>query len=312
MRLRRTPIPALQASAAYSRQAHMAASANAGLEQRADLEVEKKFAVTTSMLSRLSDLTTTLQPNRKLFVDTYYDDIRFSLTTRDMWLRRREIAFELKWPRKLQQASNSNSKAEISGIDFYNESTEWKDMAQVLEQMALVKIVRPLPSDTGSSAPSTVPNSNSKSASRTDAWLAACGLQRFASIHTQRTRYKLHVPLESASSTNDDAFHAINLDIDDVGYDVPPPGGAVSPPHSSASPSPAPSQHRYQIGEVELHSIAKGYTAEQAMRDAFSYLHIDCNQREVRGKVLEYIARFRPEHYAALEASGLLAAKLRS
>ena len=52
-----------------------------------------------------------------------------------------------------------------------------------------------------------------------------------------------------------------------------------------------------------------GLAPAAALRDVFGALGID-PVPTVRGKVLAYLHEHRPAHYAALGASGLLAAKL--
>ena len=60
------------------------------------IEVEKKFILTEDQEKRLVDGAEFL--GEKKIVDAYYDDSRYSLTTKDTWLRRRNGKFELKVP----------------------------------------------------------------------------------------------------------------------------------------------------------------------------------------------------------------------
>jgi len=60
------------------------------------IEVEKKFILTPEQEKGLVDGAEFL--GEKQFTDIYYDDIEFSLTTKDIWLRERSGRFELKLP----------------------------------------------------------------------------------------------------------------------------------------------------------------------------------------------------------------------
>lgn len=116
-----------------------------------------------------------------------------------------------------------------------------------------------------------------------NAALAACGVTEFAAIATTRERLTATV-----------AEHAVRIDIDAVEF-LDGASGAV--------------RGRYVVGEVELAAAAGGVPPAAALAAVFDALGIESTTR-IRGKVLEYLARFRPAHYVALEASGLVAAKL--
>lgn len=60
------------------------------------IEVEKKFILTKKQEKRLTEEAKFL--GEKKFTDTYYDDLDFSLTIRDIWFRDRDRKFELKLP----------------------------------------------------------------------------------------------------------------------------------------------------------------------------------------------------------------------
>ena len=60
------------------------------------IEIEKKFILNDEQEKKLLKGAEFL--GEKRFTDTYYDDSRYSLTTRDLWLRGREGKFELKVP----------------------------------------------------------------------------------------------------------------------------------------------------------------------------------------------------------------------
>lgn len=60
------------------------------------IEIEKKFILTDEQQQLLIEGAEFL--GEKIFTDTYFDDISYSLTTKDLWLRERSGRFELKVP----------------------------------------------------------------------------------------------------------------------------------------------------------------------------------------------------------------------
>lgn len=248
-------------------------------------ETERKFVLTPLILQNISRLSGQTIPQLHSMVDVYFDDSFYSLTTRDMWLRRRNNTYELKWPRSEQNQSNGDQK--LSGIDFYHESTSWTVITEALSG-ASVNLKNP------------VLDVNSSS-SDVEYWLKSNGLTSFATIKSSRQRYRLELPagkkLISSTSDSTPDTHVINVDIDDVEY-------MINDDVSCSDP-----RLRYSIGEIELIKPAENHGADEALLDVFKQLEI--STEPVRGKVLEYLSRFRPNHYIALESSGLIAGKLR-
>ena len=248
-------------------------------------ETERKFVLTPLILQNISRLSGQTIPQLHSMVDVYFDDSFYSLTTRDMWLRRRNDTYELKWPRSEQNQSNGDQK--LSGIDFYHESTSWTVITEALSG-ASVNLENP------------VLDVNSSS-SDVEYWLKSNGLTSFATIKSSRQRYRLELPagkkLISSTSDSTPDTHVINVDIDDVEY-------MINDDVSCSDP-----RLRYSIGEIELIRPAENHGADEALLDVFKQLEI--STEPVRGKVLEYLSRFRPNHYIALESSGLIAGKLR-
>ena len=248
-------------------------------------ETERKFVLTPLILQNISRLSGQTIPQLHSMVDVYFDDSFYSLTTRDMWLRRRNNTYELKWPRSEQNQSNGDQK--LSGIDFYHESTSWTVITEALSG-ASVNVKNP------------VLDVNSSS-SDVEYWLKSNGLTSFATIKSSRQRYRLELPagkkLISSTSDSTPDTHVINVDIDDVEY-------MINDDVSCSDP-----RLRYSIGEIELIKPAENHGADEALLDVFKQLEI--STEPVRGKVLEYLSRFRPNHYIALESSGLIAGKLR-
>ncbi|MEK7598804.1 MAG: CYTH domain-containing protein [Patescibacteria group bacterium] len=60
------------------------------------IEVEKKFKLDKTQLARIEKLAKFV--SKKTFTDIYFDDEKYSLTSRDIWLRKRGKIFELKMP----------------------------------------------------------------------------------------------------------------------------------------------------------------------------------------------------------------------
>jgi len=248
----------------------------------------------------------------KVFVDRYFDvSPSFPLTTRDLWLRRRDRGFELKAPQSLASNTASNRNDQLVGIDFYNESTCWTDISSAIKSFTAVDIlVHPLMGRDGEVIDlDTVKDAeNTDDAMDVEEWLRLSSLTLFAHIKTRRVRYQIHLPssLCMARGSPQTEYHVVNVDIDSVHFlelssylDM---GMDMDVDHTKSV------RGRYCIGEVELISAGGGVSPSQALLDVFSQLKIDTTP--VRGKVLEYLYRYSPLHYQALEDSPLLRAKL--
>lgn len=279
-------------------------------------EVERKFVVTAAVVDSIERLKNAA-PEVAQMRDIYFDNTDHKLSVNDMWLRRRNKGFELKWPQARESAVGGDEG--IAGIDFYNETTSWSQIADQLQHVANIQLTgaRPLEGEKGEPA---------------FAWLQQNGLSPFAAIDTTRLRYKLLLPrggstqLVSAGA-DISSCHAVNVDLDEVRYDLsvgvedgiigaaagtgpdgaPAAAGAVLAGEGAAAARTVPSA-TYSLGEVELVRAGGGMPAGQAMADVFASLGI--SHEPVRGKVLEWLVRFRPRHYAALERCGLIAAKM--
>jgi hypothetical protein len=253
------------------------------------------------------------KPLVKPMTDTYYDDARYSLTTRDMWLRKRNGVLELKWPAAGGSAQatphvcisgHTGSAVDVAGIDFYHESTDAEQVAAVISRNTGIELtLRPAVPSAVAETRRTVRDSSSLTLLQA---LAASGVQPFGTIHSMRERYSLSVPVHGGTP-HSTVECPIYVDIDTVTYEPPADGEPDGQERGQA-------RLQYRLGEVELvqgwpvpHGLALPSSA-RVMGEAFRLLSIS---REVcRGKVLEYIARFRPGHYRALGKCGLLAAKL--
>ncbi len=242
--------------------------------------MERKFRLAPAIRASLAARLRAAPPAaRSCFTDRYFDARSFALTRRDLWLRRRDAVWELKAPQPPAAAAANAPPASLSGVDFYRESRDWPTIAAAAIRLAGVRLSPPFPA----------PGDGSASAAET--WLAACGVELFANVRTQRERHSLEL----------ERGHSVRIDLDDVAFLET--GGDARQGQGGAR-----ELSRYEIGEIELVAAGGGMSPSAALADAFGQLGIDT--APVRGKLLELLVRHRPEHYEALRASGLLAAKL--
>lgn len=214
-------------------------------------EIERKFPVTEDILKAVQKWSAGIS-NKKEIVDSYFDGVSFShtpfpLTTRDIWLRKRNQVFELKWPQNNSELPRDSEVGNLSGIDFYLESTSWPTIAETLK-LASISLSSPLPSE-------------KESEKRVESWLSENKICRFATIKTMRQRFQFELPIGkigmkwiiSKNKPNDSIkTYLINVDIDDVEYcnidysdkDVLPIGDETLISEILGS--------TYKIGEIEL------------------------------------------------------------
>ena len=86
------------------------------------IEIEKKFALTKENSDKLIKDAAFL--SERVFTDTYYDNDKYELTTKDTWLRMREGKFELKIPLK-------ENKERI--VDQYTEIEDENEIRKALK-----------------------------------------------------------------------------------------------------------------------------------------------------------------------------------
>jgi len=87
------------------------------------IEVEKKFKLTSKKLEAIKKRATFV--SKKTFTDIYYDDENFSLTKKDIWLRKRGVIFELKYP--------FAQKIQGKIINIYDEIIDQKKIANKIK-----------------------------------------------------------------------------------------------------------------------------------------------------------------------------------
>src|SRR3989338_5244525 len=116
----------------------------AAYSSQASVEVEVKFAITDAIKKRIQERAKFI--SRKSFTDVYYDRARTSeypMTTRDIWLRKRQGCWQLKVPIPFYQLSLS--KGENKGLllesyptDQYKELENEIDILEFLKSNAFI------------------------------------------------------------------------------------------------------------------------------------------------------------------------------
>lgn len=262
---------------------------------KSNLEIEKKFVCTDDIHKTIQSFAT----NQTVInmVDTYYDTNNYELSCKDMWLRKRNKVFELKWPHNFGTKSEAFSTDMVVpfATDFYNESTDILEIASVVQNSCKERTVEPLGSVNG-----------------WNSWMSKTGISPFATIQSKRTRFNIAVPLHIQASKVGGSAHQqhVCVDIDEVIFYEGQP----------VTPEAQCMKGLYAIGEVELapdteeadHKEERQAAATQedklaVMAEVFRVLGI--SPQPVRGKVLEYLYRYRPRHYQALRDCGQLASK---
>eukprot|EP00004_Rigifila_ramosa_P008508 TRINITY_DN1975_c0_g1_i5.p2 TRINITY_DN1975_c0_g1~~TRINITY_DN1975_c0_g1_i5.p2 ORF type:complete len:319 (-),score=73.41 TRINITY_DN1975_c0_g1_i5:108-1064(-) len=294
------------------------------------VEIERKVVLTAGAEQRLAGLAAAVR--RRTFTDVYFDSSTHALSSSDAWLRRREAAWELKVPfgRSAGGAEcarcGAPNRCAVAGLgtqaavaaagracwcagepaarvvpaagaaclcgaclragarapatDRYRELTEGAEIAGELRRRGFAVAAL------GGEA------------------LREAGLGEVAAIRTDRTSYAF-VPRSSSSSSG----VAVSVDVDAVAFLGS--GGVLS---------------TYRIAEVEIVVAlgpegGSGDLAAASSRDAGAVQQAEAELAAfaaehgleapagLRGKVLEYLARHRPAHYAQLVECGLVAAK---
>jgi hypothetical protein len=273
------------------------------------IEIERKFQVTEAILKAVQKQANCI-PDKREIIDTYYDIVSFSqppfpLTSRDIWLRKRNRVFEIKFPQSEFELTKFPipEEGQLTGIDFYSESTSWLIIADTL-RLASISLSSPLPTE-------------KTSENAIESWLNENKIRKFATIKTMRQRYRFQLPIGEIGMTwisnqktiSNDSIktHLINVDIDDVEYCNIDYSDKELLPIGDDTLVCGVLGLTYDIGEVELLRASENMPAEVALTDIFDQLGIPMGS--ARGKVLEFVHRFRPTHFKALELSGLLSKK---
>jgi hypothetical protein len=273
-------------------------------------EIERKFIYNDTILQYCKTHATS---TREIHMsDVYFDNAQLDLTTRDMWLRQRNDTLELKWPMLLDPAiadkgKNSEAKS-LTGLDFYQESTDLSKISNILLATAAVAVQFP---------------ASSKGISEVHSALFDAGVLPFGTVLTHRTRYNLCIDLPAQLKGSGSSTIKLFVDIDSVKYILPTQTSAEAPATAVTMEAARDAPADYQIGEVEFNfgeatdttnsgDAPDAAGADQAGSEAIMshvFRVIGIQPAPVRGKVLEFLARYRPQHYEALRRCGQLASK---
>ena len=196
-------------------------------------EIERKFRLTPDVRARLARLAA---PSlRSTFTDRYFDSRAYELTSRDLWLRRRDAVWELKSPQPQPQGDLASGGLE--GVDFYRETRDWPTIAATAARLTSVRLAPPFPSA-------------GAAGEEAEAWLAARGVALFANVVTVRERRSLELA----------RGHRVRLDLDAVSF--------------LADDNATRELSRYDIGEVELVAAGGEMSSSAALADVFEQLGI--------------------------------------
>lgn len=244
------------------------------------VEVEKKLFMTLEQQRAL--LASFPSKASKAFTDVYYDGFQYSLTSRDLWLRRRDTTWELKVPWAPEQGlGNTQSYEEISTEDA------------ILERLLARGLL-------GTETSSRDPHAVDHSAGVLEQVLANKGINPFAKLHTERV--SLEVDLNTAMACGADSLH---IDMDVVTFDP-----AFAEDLELHGAGQATAEAPFVIAEVEIMTPKQQelIDAATAALDKFLVSWGLCDARQAYSKLIEYLLRFRPAHLDALSVAGVIPA----
>ena len=200
----------------------------------------------------------------KIFTDIYYDTVDHKLTTRDIWLRKRDQIYELKFPFK-EQTTNVNVE-KVLGVDRYNEITDSNKIAQTLVDIPNIAFIKP-------------PTENSF-----EFFLSVNKIKLFANIRTNRTRYMMKVDIGQNLMVD------INVDYDKVEYICNEKNKVIGNYEIA----------EIELVSVSRTALDNIMSSDEVMSKILEKFGINTNTT-VRGKELEYLFVHHPEHYKAWE-----------
>ncbi|KAJ1427819.1 hypothetical protein B484DRAFT_73185 [Ochromonadaceae sp. CCMP2298] len=255
------------------------------------VEVEKKFFCSDAIILEVTKRASFVE--HFVMEDTYFDTADLDLIKRDLWLRKRNGTMELKWPQYHKSGPKSNQN-----IDFSNESTDRSTIMRAIRDHAAVQTPHTF------QTPDCIES------------LSAGGVHPFASLSTHRTCFYITVLLPPQLGLPI-ASQEIFVDVDKVWFPSLDGDGEDTAENSREcvdSVDPQTEKPHYFIGEVVFYESqwtqTQTLSAKQkavAMHYVFATLGID--PQPARGKVLEFIARYHPDHFASLRDAWQLASK---
>jgi len=194
------------------------------------IEVERKFVMNKENADSLTKNAKFLR--EIVFTDIYYDTPDHKLTTKDIWLRKRNGKFELKIPLGRNEQADQYKEIETEDEIKKELKLNGKDLSEGLQKN---------------------------------------GFKEFCTCTTTRKKYK---------------NGQFTIDLDQVEF----------------------KKGTYCIGEIEL-MVKTESEMEKALQQISKFAKSQkLTFAPVRGKVVEYLSRFNPEHYKALLNAGVIKA----
>ena len=223
-------------------------------------EIERKF-YPSKELSKLFE-SSAHSITSKIFTDIYYDTVDHKLTTRDIWLRKRDQIYELKFPFK-EQTTNVEK---VAGVDRYNEITDSNKIVQTLVDVPNTAFIKP-----------STENSF-------EFFVTENKIKLFANIRTYRTRYMMKVDIGQNLMVD------INVDYDKVEYICNEKNKVIGNYEIA----------EIELVSVSRTALDNIMSSDEVMSKILQKFGINTNTT-VRGKELEYLFVHHPEHYTAWE-----------
>lgn len=220
-------------------------------------------------------------------MDVYYDTEDLSLTSNNLWLRKRNDTFELKFPEACLDTSGKASATieEVAPyIDCYLESSNWAIIVSVINRFTKLEMILPLSVQENSNCIEH-PSGILPPLFDVEKWLHQNSIASFAVIQTMRKRYALDLNIVA---TQGNIVVRVNVDIDEATFVEHENDGAE--------------KCKYSLGEVELESEPTFGCNPSVVMDTVLYELEISNTRAINnvrypGKVEEYLRRYRPFHY---------------
>jgi len=241
----------------------------------ATIEVEKKIFLTATQRKALAERSDFHVQDTESFWDTYYDGPGFSLTCKDLWLRKRDSAWELKVPWE--------SCLLIKDKQTYEEVVEEREILEKLKHDGIVA--------------SSIENNAVPEAGRLEEACHIAGILPFARLHTERVSLRADPHLVSTGESP----LCLRIDLDTVHFDA---SFAESVNLQQADLADCP----FVVAELEVLAPNNKEAVDSAAIAIDNFLLSAGLETAPKAysKLLEYLIRFRPQHVEQLSLAGLL------
>eukprot|EP00931_Biecheleriopsis_adriatica_P116971 TRINITY_DN92544_c0_g1_i1.p1 TRINITY_DN92544_c0_g1~~TRINITY_DN92544_c0_g1_i1.p1 ORF type:complete len:353 (-),score=86.25 TRINITY_DN92544_c0_g1_i1:61-1119(-) len=253
------------------------------------VEVERKLFLSTSQLEGLRASYSVLK--EKVIEDVYYDTASWKLTTRDLWLRSRGSAWELKVA--VQKGEGLGVSQAYEEVEGQQAVLRWLEADGLLGESSAgdISIKRQKHS-----------SEDSRTACRSalEALLSSAGVIPFAKLRTKRCSLQASAEVELETGVKD--VLPLQIDIDSVYFDPLLATAGLSASATEAASEP------FCIAEFELIVPKRpgAIVAAKEALDRFLEKHTLCDAPAAYSKLLEYMLRFRPSQVDALDSAGVI------